>query len=43
MLNTNQEIIMYINSYVPSSSSIVVNNIQLEENSELDDEENTTK
>lgn len=42
MLNTNQEIIMSINAY-PVATRLIVNNIQLEENSELDDEENIDK
>ena len=34
---------MYINSYSTPSTLKTVNNIQLEENSELDDEENMLK
>ena len=43
ILNTTQEIKMYINSYSTPSTLKTVNNIQLEENSELDDEENMLK
>lgn len=43
ILNTTQEIKMYINSYSTPSTLKTVNNIQLEENSELDDEENILK
>ena len=40
ILNTDQEIKMYINSYMPPAELKIVKNVQLEENSELDDEEN---
>ena len=40
ILNTDQEIKMYVNSYMPPAELKIVKNIQLEENSELDDEEN---
>lgn len=41
ILNTNQEIVMYINSYVAQTTLKTVKNIQLlEENSDLNDEEN---
>lgn len=44
ILNTNQEIVMYINSYVAPSTLKTVKNIQLlEENSDLNDEDNITK
>lgn len=44
ILNTNQEIIMYVNTYIPSTTLNVVKNIQLlEENSDLNDEENILK
>ena len=38
ILNTDQEIKMYINSYIPPAELKIVKNIQLEENSELDDD-----
>lgn len=43
ILNTDQEIKMYVNSYMPPAELKIVKNIQLEENSELDDEENINK